>query len=99
MQETRGLIKLNKHLTDAQIRWAIRYLDPAVVCYGTGEDAGRVLEDRHTPGSSRRCTTVHRPLRSCALKRKLPQNCKSTAQGMTLEDLFHAGRSQSHKIS
>jgi hypothetical protein len=43
MQEHRGLIKLNERLTDAEITWAIRYLDPDLCAEGTGEDAGKVL--------------------------------------------------------
>ena len=43
MQENRELIKINKHLTNAQIMGAIRYLDPDPRAEETGEDAGRVL--------------------------------------------------------
>jgi hypothetical protein len=43
MQENRGLIELNEHLTDAEIMWAIRRLDPDLCAEGTGEDVDTVL--------------------------------------------------------
>lgn len=43
MQENRELMKLNEHLTDAEITWAIRYLDPDLCAERTGEDAGTLV--------------------------------------------------------
>lgn len=43
MQENHGLIEHNEHLTDAEIMWAIRHLDPDFCAEGTGEDVGTVL--------------------------------------------------------
>jgi hypothetical protein len=43
MQENRELMKLNEHLTDAEITWAIRYLDPDLCAEKTGENAGTLV--------------------------------------------------------
>ena len=43
MQENRELMKLNENLTDAEITWVIRYLDPDLCAEGTGKDAGTLV--------------------------------------------------------
>ena len=43
MQENRELIKLNEHLTDAEIGQAIRYLDPDLCAERTGADADTLV--------------------------------------------------------
>jgi hypothetical protein len=43
MQENHELMELSKHVTDAEITLAIRYLDPDVCAGKTGEDTGTVV--------------------------------------------------------
>ena len=43
MQEHQELMKLNEHLTDAEITWAIRYLDPDLCAERGGKDAGTLI--------------------------------------------------------
>lgn len=43
MQENRELMELNEHLTDAEITWAIRYLDPDLCVERTEEDVGTLV--------------------------------------------------------
>ena len=43
MQENRELMKLNEHLTDTEIMWAIRYLDPDSSAEKTGKEAGTIV--------------------------------------------------------
>jgi hypothetical protein len=43
MQENHEMMDLNEHLTDAQIIWAIRYLDPDLCTEKTEGDAGAVV--------------------------------------------------------
>ena len=43
MQEHRELMELNEHLTDAEVTWVIRYLDPDICIERTGVDAGTLV--------------------------------------------------------
>jgi hypothetical protein len=43
MQENRELMKLNEHLTDAEITWVIRYLDPDLCVERTGKGTGTLV--------------------------------------------------------
>jgi tetrahydromethanopterin S-methyltransferase subunit G len=43
MQENNELMEFNRHLTDAEIAWAIRYLDPDLCAQRAGKDAGRLV--------------------------------------------------------
>jgi hypothetical protein len=43
MQENYEIVELNEHLTDAEIIWAIRYLDPDLCAENAVEDTGTVV--------------------------------------------------------
>jgi hypothetical protein len=43
MQDNREMMKLNEHLTDAEIVRAIRYLDPDLCAKKTEEDTGTAV--------------------------------------------------------
>ena len=43
MHDNHEPVALSEHLTDAEIMWAIRYLDPDISAEKRGEDAGTVL--------------------------------------------------------
>ena len=43
MQDNREMMKLNEHLTDAEIVRAIRYLDPDICTEKAEEDTGTVV--------------------------------------------------------
>ena len=43
MHEHGEVVKPNDHLSDAEITWAIRYLDPDVCAGRTGKDAGTLV--------------------------------------------------------
>jgi class 3 adenylate cyclase len=43
MQENREMMELNEHLTDADIMWAIRYLDSDLCAKKAAEDTGTAV--------------------------------------------------------
>ena len=43
MQENHKMMELNEYLTDAEIMWAIRYLDPDLRAEKAGDDTGTVV--------------------------------------------------------
>ena len=43
MQDNHEMMKLNEHLTDAEITWVIRYLDPDLCTETTEKDTGTVV--------------------------------------------------------
>jgi hypothetical protein len=43
MKENHEMTEFNEQLTDAEIMWAIRYLDPDLCAATSGEDTGTVV--------------------------------------------------------
>ena len=43
MQDNHEMMKLNEHLTDAEITWVIRYLDPDLCTETIEKDTGTVV--------------------------------------------------------
>jgi hypothetical protein len=43
MQDNHEMMELNEHLADAEIMWAIRYLDPDLCAEKAAEDTGTAV--------------------------------------------------------